>query len=164
MSKFILIAASLFSSTAFANAPAADTDSVLAWASSKDTGVSKSNYRQYLLEATDGEGNLIGSLKRYTWANSSFTHYVSLAEDIHVEIEFKRGAGFEIYENGNLSTDGYVSPEAALLMIRLNEQIEQTGTRIPRLMVSTSVDCQVAWNGYGAEISSCYVTPVLDLP
>jgi hypothetical protein len=164
MSKFILIAVSLFSSTAFANGPSTDTDSVLAWASSKDTGVSKSNYRQYLLEATDGEGNLIGSLKRYTWANSSFVHYVNADKDLHVQIEWKRGAGYEIYENGHFSSDGYVSPEAALLMIRLNEQIEQTNTRIPRLMVNTTVDCQVAWNGYGAEISSCFVTPAIDLP
>ena len=114
------------------------------------------------LEASDGAGYFIGKLKRYTWANSSFAHYV--ADDTHVEIEWKRGAGFEIYENGELTTDGYVSPEAGLLMIRLNEQIEQTGTRIPKWMVSTSVDCQVTWNGYGAELSSCFVTPVLDKP
>jgi hypothetical protein len=164
MSKFILFVATLFSSSAFADATTTPDDSVLAWASSKDVGVSKSNYRQYLLEATDGEGNMIGSLKRYTWANSSFAHYVSKADGMHVEIEWKRGAGYEIYENGTLTTDGYVSPEAALLILRLNEQIEQTNTRIPRLMVNTVVDCTVAWNGYGAEISSCYVTPVIDLP
>jgi hypothetical protein len=128
----------------------------------KDKAVSKSNYRSMLVEATDTDGNILRS-KRFTWADSSFAHYVG--GDDHVEIEYKHGKdGFKIKENGVFSTDGYVSPHAALLVMRLQTQIDLSAARIPKFLINTTVTCDVGWNGAETVLSACYLTPVVNIP
>lgn len=160
MNRIILIAAALFSNVAAANDGFVNT-----WTTVKDTAVAKSTIRQYLLEATDGDGEMIGSLKQYTWRTSSYAQYVSADGDTHVQVKFTRGQTYgKVWENGVASEDGFVSPQAALLVLRLQEQINQTDARIPMYMVSADVDCQVLWTGLSTEIGHCSLTPVLDLP
>ena len=127
-----------------------------------DKSVSKSNYRSMLVEAKDTDGNIMKS-KRYTWGNSTFAHYVGT--DTHVEIEYKRGKkDFKILENGEFSTDGYVSPEAALLIMRLQAQIDQSDVRRPYWLIDTTVSCDVGWTGAEPLLSNCYITPVVNIP
>lgn len=127
-----------------------------------DKSKAKSNYRSMLVEAKDTDGNIMKS-KRYTWGISTFAHYVS--DDTHVEIEYKRGKkSFKIMENGEFRNDGYVSPEAALLIMRLQAQIDQSEVRQPYWLINTTVNCDIAWTGAEPLLSSCYITPVVDVP
>jgi hypothetical protein len=127
-----------------------------------DKAVSKSNYRSMLVEATDSDGNIMSS-KRFTWGDSSFAHFVGGGD--HVEIEYKRGKdGFKIKENGVFSEDGYVSPHAALLVMRVQAQIDASSARIPKYLIDTTVTCDVGWNGAEPVLSACYLTPVVNIP
>ena len=151
-----ILAAALFSSTA-----AADS-SVLAWADGKDTGVAKSTVRQHLVEGYDADGNVFGQMKRYTWGDSSFAQYVDPNTGLHIMVETNFTGGVRMMEDGVESPDFAISPEAALLIIRLQEQINQTDARIPMRMVTAAVDCEVTWNGYGTELSNCYLSATND--
>jgi hypothetical protein len=146
------------SATAFAD----EGETVASCTELADRSLSKSNMRQYKLEAYDAEGNLFGKSKRYTWGDKSFAQYVG--GDTHVEIVYKRGMYFKVFENGVASEDNYLSPEAALLVIRLQEQINQSDTRTPVGMIATTVSCDVGWTGTEPTLSACYVTPVIDVP
>jgi hypothetical protein len=156
-----LLAAAFFSST-FLSATAAADDSVLAWADGKDSGVAKSTMRQHLVEGYDADGNVFGKMKRYTWGDSSFAQYVDPNTGLHVMVETNFTGGVRMMEDGVESPDFSISPEAALLIIRIQEQADQTSARIPMRMVTATVDCDVAWNGYGAELSNCYLSATND--
>lgn len=156
ISSFVLIA----SSVSMANDVDGELD--VECRTVADKSVSKSNYRSMLLEAKDTDGNIMKS-KRYTWGMSTFAHYVD--SDTHVEIEYKTGKrGFKILENGTFRNDGYVSPEAALLIMRLQAQIDDSSTRQPHGLINTTVNCDVAWTGAEPLLSSCYLTPAVDAP